>query len=468
MPQALAGRVPTQPPARAAVSAWLYLALCVIAVFDAFHRIDWVHDFGLLLIIAFLILEIRFVPLSQRIVGLALAGAGVFLGWLEGHTLAVLDEGLGRSLTFLLLFFAVGWLRAPAQISPVLNEAREAVMAQPPGRRFDILASAAHGLGAFLNLAGLTLLSEMVARQTEHRPRMRLSVGLMIGFTSASAWSPFYVSVVVILSAMPGVEWTEIVLPGLLISGAVVLSACVLNRVIRRRRPAGAGPVPGLGRRAWRDLFLLLMGLLTGVVGLVELLDLPIPVVLALFAPPFAWIWYGRIRGSRARPLELPGRVVAGLPDLRGESLIFVGANIFGIGAAGAVNAAELADSLNTRAWPDIVKIGALAFYMVLAGAVGVHPVVLVILVGAVLPPEVYGLPPVIMAMTMLGTWGISTTSSPFSATTLFVSRITGDDIYQLAWRWAAPFSWTGALVVTLTAWSVWKTGLVTPSPWVG
>ncbi len=72
------------------------------------------------------------------------------------------------------------------------------------------------------------------------------------------------------------------------------------------------------------------------------------------------------------------------------------------------------------------------------------------------------------MAVILLGTWGISTASSPFSATTLFVSRITGDNIYRLAWRWAPPFSLCGACVVSLVTWAVWKLGVVVPSPWQG
>ena len=49
---------------------------------------------------------------------------------------------------------------------------------------------AAHFLGAFLNLAALTLLSDMVSRPKDRQLKDRLAVALMVGFTSASAWSP--------------------------------------------------------------------------------------------------------------------------------------------------------------------------------------------------------------------------------------------------------------------------------------
>ena len=97
-------------------------------------------------------------------------------------------------------------------------------------------------------------------------------------------------------------------------------------------------------------------------------------------------------------------------------------------------------------------------FIIVIAG-IGLHPVVLVILVGTVLPPEVFGMPPVVMALVMLGTWGLSTTSSPFSGTTLVVARLTGENSFRLAWRRAPLYTLTGGLVVAVVATAYWKLG---------
>ena len=80
-----------------------------------------------------------------------------------------------------------------------------------------------------------------------------------------------------------------------------------------------------------------------------------------------------------------------------------------------------------------------LIYGMTIAGAAGFHPVIVAILVGEVMPPEVIGMPPEILAMAMLGVWGTSTMISPFSATTLFMSRVVNTPSHVIAWKWDIP-----------------------------
>ena len=66
---------------------------------------------------------------------------------------------------------------------------------------------------------------------------------------------------------------------------------------------------------------------------------------------------------------------------------------------------------------------------MVLTSMIGLHPVVYVVLVTAVFTPDAIGIAPQIVALGMMAMWGQGTNSSPFSATVLYMSRITGEQL---------------------------------------
>ena len=447
------------PPPRPGLSAWLYLALCVIAVGHVFWEPEGWRIFTVVLAALFLILEFNRTTVLQRAVGYGLGASGLLLAAQADLFLPVLLDGIASSLKFLLVFFAVAWMQVPAKTSPTLMSARQFVLDQPAGRRFLILGYAAHILGAFLNLAALTLLSDMVARPKDRQLKDRLAVALMVGFTSASAWSPFYVSVTVVLAALPGLKWVDIALPGLVMGFLVVAVTALIDRLfVRGARPRPA-PGPKVENANWRKLSMLLGALMISVIALETIYHLSIPVVLGLLAPPFAVIWLFISLGRRHEARGLPRRVVSSLPNLRGEALIFIGANMFGTGVSRVLDPEAVAGLLNIAAWPDLAKPLALAMFIIVIAGIGLHPVVLVILVGTVLPPEVFGMPPVVMALVMLGTWGLSTTSSPFSGTTLVVARLTGENSFRLAWRRAPLYTLTGGLVVAVVATAYWKLG---------
>ena len=195
-----------------------------------------------------------------------------------------------------------------------------------------------------------------------------------------------------------------------------------------------------------------LLGLLFGAtILLVEGLLLSIPVSLAIVAPLFALGWAAVIRARD--PDANAGRtlirtVYRKMPDLRGETLLFTGANILGVGVASAMTPDAVAGAVGAVAGTAWLAVPLLMLGMVAGSMLGLHPVVFVVLVTSVLPPEALGLAPQIMALAMMSMWGQSTNSSPFSATSLFLARVTGDSNWRIAWGWNAPFALTATVLL--------------------
>ena len=63
----------------------------------------------------------------------------------------------------------------------------------------------------------------------------------------------------------------------------------------------------------------------------------------------------------------------------------------------------------------------------------------MVVSLSAILPPSALGLPDLIVGLTYMGCWGMCTMISPFSGTTLFMSRATGVPSHVIGWRWSPP-----------------------------
>ncbi len=439
---------------RNTVSASFYAILVFVAITSKLWPYPFAREIIITLIVLFLVLEFAKAPTLQRNIGSLIFATGALCAWLGGDLFGGLMDGLERSQIFLVMFFAVSWLREPAVTSPTLRTLRDAVIAQPAGRRYPILWLSSHMLGAVLNLAAMSLLSSMVGDQSDRQLRKRLSIALMLGFTTASTWGPFYVSVAVVLAALPGLKWIDIAPFGFGLSMILLAVGWAYDRVFLREKQPAASRHAGiplslktLGRAA-----LLLTSLIVLVMGAHEIVGLSIPIALGVIGPPFAVVWAAvQVQGvSRwtGGALPLIRRVFVNLPTLRNEAIAFVAASVLGIGVARALPPEVIRDMMQSWGITGDFVIVCIIVGMTLAGAAGLHPVILVILVGEVLPPDVIGIAPEVLAIAMLGVWGTSTMISPFSATTLFMARVVNLPSHVIAWRWGTPVVLVSTCVV--------------------
>lgn len=428
--------------------------LVVVAITSRIWPFPLDREIGITLTVLFLSLEIQRAPPLQRNVGGLIFVVGAIAAWSGGDLIGGVMDGLERAQIFLVMFFAVTWLREPAVTSSSLRLLRDSVIAQPAGRRYPILWLSAHFLGSVLNLAAMSLLSTMAGEQTDRRLKKRLSIALMMGFTTASTWGPFYVSVAVILTAIPGVRWIEIAPLGFALSMILLCVGWTYDRLFLRENVAPGEhreTVPMTLQTISRAAILLLQ-LIVLVMGAHEIIGLSIPIALGVIGPPFAIAWAAVQAGKGARwatgAKPLISRIFVNLPELRNEAVAFVAASVLGVGVSKVLPPEIISAHLQSLGIEQDAVIVSLVFGMTLAGVAGLHPVILAILVGEVMPPEIIGVAPEVMAMAMLGVWGTSTMVSPFSATTLFMARVVNVPSHVIAWRWDIPVVMLSASVV--------------------
>ncbi len=433
--------MPTRP---AELAPWLYATAYAATVIDALHHIAALMAVAKLAVALFVVIEFRRVPLIPRLVGALLMALGLAAALMTGAgatTTAVtaLWDGLGRTLPFLVLFGAVAWLQVPAGESPSLGAIRDMVVAQPPGRRFAFLGTAAHLLGMAFNLAGISLLSGMVSHQEDRRLRRRLGRAMAQGFATSTCWSPFFVGAAVILALLPAVAWLEVAPFGIALGAILVFLSWLIDRLGQPRRAAAPPVSPGAGvpARAWWGTASVLVLLFAGTMALVEGFDFSIPIALGLVAPPLALAWRGRIAGpgrALASKGDLARQVVGAFASLRSEAVLFLGANVMGAGIAATLDPGAVAAALAASGLGSDAIVMMLAWVFLLAAALGLHPVIIGTLILTTLTPADLGLRPELLALMLMALWGLGTNVSPVSATVLYLSRLTGENNLTVAW----------------------------------
>ncbi|MCG8508029.1 MAG: hypothetical protein MI741_02265, partial [Rhodospirillales bacterium] len=80
----------------------------------------------------------------------------------------------------------------------------------------------------------------------------------------------------------------------------------------------------------------------------------------------------------------------------------------------------------------------------------GLHPVIVFVAIGQVIPPEVLGLSPALFGSALLAMWGIGAAASPFSGVSLYLSRIAGVPSWRVAWIWNGPYVMAATLIVAV------------------
>ncbi|MDX9859354.1 MAG: hypothetical protein RBS99_00415 [Rhodospirillales bacterium] len=443
------------------LSSWVAVFVFVLTIVDHFLGVAAVGYVPVALLVLFVLLEVRRAPRAEIAAACVLTAGGLAAAWLGGDPGYTIVSGIHRTQPFFLLFAAIAWLREPASASPSLRAAQEFALGQPAGRRFPVLISVAHALGSVLNLAGISLLAGVLQHAGSENTRHRFTRALTQGFTAAACWTPFFVAMSVGLSVVPGLAWSEVAPFGLAAALMLTVLSWAMDRLFYRRcEPAVAASAPARPTRRfeWR-MVAVPASLFVIVIGLIEAWAMPIPVALGLVTPVYAAVWTSALAMGRASPAQAVGglarRVAGGLPGLRGEILLFLAANLFGSGVAAALPPELVGRTLDAAALSPDALIVVVLFGILLLALIGLHPLVPVVVIGQVLPPALLGLPPAVFCALLVTIWGISTTVSPFSGTTLFMRRVGGLPAWRIAWVVNGPYGVAGtvllAAVVLLT-----------------
>jgi hypothetical protein len=445
VPAAAVETVTSKPRGIAArIGALACLACCVLAVLEALAPGIGFDRFAVGFLLVYIVSEPRKVMLSQWLMGLALIAAGVALSASKGNVAGALWEGGRGTLMFILLFASVTLLQYPAIRSPSMQVVRVIVTNLPPGRRYLWLSLASHFLSAITNFAGFALLASFVAASAAGQLRKRMALALSRGFVAASTWSPFFLAMAVVVSLMPTLRWVDVAVPGILLGLLLIAFGALCDRFSKRGDTVeeARAPVAIEGKQAaMLKLVALSLILVGGVAAFDAIAHLSMSATIAIVVTVFSlgWFWILAVTRSPSVPrvswTEYGVNLVDNVGGLRGLSVLFIAANIFGQGVSSAVDGQMLVAAALQIGVSGVLWIPFLLFVIAATSVFGLHSVIMIVIIGHTLPPAAIGLSQQTMALLMLTSWGIGGVLSPLSNLTLYAANMLGQSNWSMAWR---------------------------------
>lgn len=282
-----------------------------------------------------------------------------------------------------------------------------------------------HWLGAVINISSLVIFSD---RMVGADGKLKGFQGLMLSraFSTAALWSPFFVAMGVALTYSPGAAYLPLTLWGLPFS-QLLLAGMIWWTI--RTRPIEVAAFSGY---AFKPATLIApVGLAISVLICHQLFPgLSILTIITLLAPCYPLL---ASREKSAATL-LKDYVLADLPRMGPEIVLFVSAGILGSGLSALVSGWDFSMA---GLFNPLLMIFATLAAILAAASVGVHPVVGITVVSGVLSTA--QLPPDLLAMCFLFGWGIGVVINPISGVHILLS---GRYAYssEKAWRWNFPF----------------------------
>ncbi|SDP30260.1 hypothetical protein SAMN05660330_02357 [Desulforhopalus singaporensis] len=338
--------------------------------------------------------------LAQALV-LLLAGAGailfsashgVFLGW--GRIFSI-------NVPLLAMFVAVSFL---CLTNPVDKEDD-----LPKGNSAAVLTGVGlHLLGAIINLSALFIFGDRL-RKKEALSREQMVI-LSRSFTAAAWWSPFFIATGVAFTYAPGMQWKETLLPGVIMSGIGLCFSIGEVCLFSKKKFSG---YPLKKESLAVPLFLAAMVIFIHLAWS----KAPVLPLICLLAPAGTLLF---MKNSPRIP-AVRNFIDNSISSVTGPFALFLAAGVFSCGIKSLMLVFPSLFSL-TSATLSPELFATFLGIMILAGIIGIHPVVTI----AIASPLLLPLNPdhSQLGFLFLSSWAVSTCSSPLSGVGLvLVSR---------------------------------------------
>jgi hypothetical protein len=360
------------------------------------------------------------------LIGLCLAGYAFSQG-------ASIDFGkaVGGNSGLLTMIAAVGFLRLVALPDTNKNEVL------PIGHKAYLQTLLGINItSSVINISSPILIADRIH---QHRPLTRFSAQSIVRvFCGVSSWSPFFGAMAVVLTYVEGAQVLSILKIGLpfTIAGFIVVYVEARLRYSKQLDEFVGYPIH-------LNALKIPAILMVSVVAFSHWLpETPMLVVISICALMVTAVTLFLRRGLIASSRSLHGYIYDGLPKIANELLLFQGAGLL---AAGMVAVVQLGIVDNPFTEFNSTTAGQVLAIILLAAAVGVHPVILI----SSLSPLIMGLnpDPSFLAATYLLAWNLGTCASPLSGTQLVFQGRYGIP----GWK-AAISNWPYAILMYLIA----------------
>ncbi len=418
---------------------------------------------GAMLVGGFIALEWFRLPLAGQLLGIGgLAMIGV--AFLAPDPLILIIDGLERATYMCAFFVLVGITRAAAEDSEIVRRCGRQLLAQKPGTRYLALWTGGTLYGAVISVGVLSLFGSMIKgantlasaggdERVQAIRAKRSMMALMRGFTTALLWSPMSISLAVVLTSLPSLNWQAVLTIGVGMAVVFYFLGWQVDRLTHR--PSGQVVAPPKAEDGWSvQLFPLVLILATfaiawnlehwGGVAFIAGVMTGAPIVCAL------WLAVQAVKRPGAQLLQHTRRrfmvyATDMVPQQRMQMTILATAGFAGAVIGYFLEPEMVAAALDWIGAPAFVVPALVMAFIIGGGLAGLNAIITVMIIGGALPhPEVFGVQPVILGATYLTAWSLTVGNSPVAMSTLLIGSFVDRSGAVVGLRWNGWYTFLG------------------------
>ncbi|MEM9223113.1 MAG: hypothetical protein AAGB11_12020 [Pseudomonadota bacterium] len=375
-----------------------------------------------------------------------------------------IKDGLDTGAFIAAFFSALTILKTVAERSPAVRRAGEYLASQRPGRRYIALTLGSQGFALLLNYAALQLLgalSSASARRESDPTIRRIRIRRMLlaidrGLISTLPWSPTSFAIAITTTVIPSTSWSDVAGPSLVTAVILAGTGWGLDTLFKPKvaRPPGRIPEPVDGIGALAPLWILLIILIASVAVLYASTSIKVSALVMVIVPMIAVCWMAAQadRGGRIAGLGIQIReyLFSELPGFRSELVLLILAGYIGTVGAEVLTPVFAAREFNLAAVPAGIILVGFVLGIPLFGQLGMNPIMAVTLFAPLIPPAAeLGVSPTSIVLAITAGWALSGATSPFTATTLLVSRFASVSAWHVGLRWNGLYALACAVLLS-------------------
>jgi hypothetical protein len=343
------------------------------------------------------------------------------------------------------LVIAVMLLSATLGKSRGIGELAASLLAGKALPRYLGLTATTGFLAIPLNFGSTAVMSAMLGRVIEHSgdsaSARNMARAILRGFSLASMASPLSVSMAITVSLMPGLSVQGLIAITLPFALCLVLLGAFFREAEEpMAAESGVGAIaanPQTVLRAWLRFAAYIAAICIGAFALYDLTGMPYSRAVAISCSSAAvfGLLAARRRGESAAP--------PGMGHIGNEVTVMCGSAFLGVMASGVGHWMLGPDfALPLASLPLVAFV--VPWSLFVGGIAGLNPIVTGTFVGAMLAPIWPSAALLGLGFGLLSGWGLTIAGTPYTASAMLLSRLTGYDAKKAALKWNITLSLCG------------------------
>ncbi len=432
------------------------ILFALMHLLGVFIHLYMLNQLNYILLLFLVFLSLLLVKGTARVIGYFLFAAGGVLLLLYHAPLSLWIDGLTRNVYLVVMFTLVPLLAIPVYTGGYV-QALNGFYAKYARRnsQFYLLASAlAFFIAVTINLAAISLVYQVSLASEKSKNLQLLSTGIVRGVSASLTWAPSYAAAGIIME-LTGIKWLDFFPYGFLIGLCAVFTGWVMTYFREGKVDYNDRAPTNLVAIAWRKVHELIAFaiVLIGFIITVSLItDMSTIIVVSISAILFPISWLAATGKLSLFVEEVKGQYFQEeLPKLNNIVVLSIGAGFL----ATAISYSHVGDVIPNLLYEiigdngtllSILTISAIAFFALF----GVHPIILVTILGTTIYPQSFGISDTMMGLILLCGWSLANVISPSSSINVAMAGVINRSTLEVGPKWNGVYALNVMIVMVV------------------